>query len=74
MKGLVCGAESISNSFEDMAATMITLHHPKRAWVLDKLRRQFDEHYKQYFGAEPVDIDETYNFDVPGSAEELVFT
>jgi hypothetical protein len=48
--GIICGAETISNAFEELAATMVPLHVSNRSWVLDTLRRDFDHIFKKIFG------------------------
>ena len=66
--GTVYGAESISNLVEDMFGKIVPPNHPNRPYVLDQLRRQFDEMYKTIFGEDEY---ETYAFEIPGSPEVI---
>lgn len=65
LKGLICGAENISNSFAKLAATKLPLHLPNRAWQLERMRRIFDEDTKFFFGTDSnlecaIDVDEEF--------------
>lgn len=66
--GTVYGAESISNLVEEIFAKIVPSNHRNRPYVLDQLRRQFDEMYKTAFGDDEY---ETYIFSIPGSPEEI---
>jgi len=47
--GIICGAETISNAFAELAALRIPLDSPNREWVIDQMRRNFEKE-KQTFG------------------------
>ncbi|KAF4630327.1 hypothetical protein G7Y89_g7810 [Cudoniella acicularis] len=55
-ESIVCGAETISNKFEKLAANKIPADCPNRDWVIDRMRRLFDEFYKHTFDGNNSDI------------------
>lgn len=67
--GLVGGAESISNLFEEKIARRVPAGLANRPWIVDQLRRQFGEWYKSSIGGE--DECESYDFTIPGSNEDI---
>lgn len=62
LAGMVCGAESISDLVEEKLGRQIPHNYPNRTWVLDQLRRQFDDYYKGTFGED--DGEEKYPLDI----------
>jgi hypothetical protein len=69
--GTVYGAESISNLVEEQLAKFVPPNYPHRRYVLDQLRRQFDEWYKTMFGKDEYD---SYKFEIPGSLQEIAIS
>jgi hypothetical protein len=68
--GIVCGAETISNAFELLAASKIRHDMPNRAYVIDQMRRDFDKKYKHTFG--DTLIKRSYVAGIPGARDDLV--
>jgi hypothetical protein len=66
---LVGGAEAISNLFEEKIGKHIPTGQANRPWVLDRLRRNFDDFYKPHIGGN--DDATSYTFELPGSKEEI---
>jgi hypothetical protein len=70
--GTVYGAETISNKVEEMLGNFVPANQPNRPYVLDQLRRQFDEWYKAIFGDDDY---KTFTFeflDSQGSKKEII--
>jgi hypothetical protein len=70
--GTVYGAETISNKVEEMLGNFVPASQPNRPYVLDQLRRQFDEWYKAIFGDDDY---KTFIFkflDSQGSEKEII--
>lgn len=61
--GIVCGAETISDMFEEVAISMLppSLGEELRARYIMDLRRQFNDKHKENFG----DVDLDYTFIAP---------
>lgn len=68
---MVGGAESISNYFEEKIWKRIPSDHVNRPWVLDQLRRQFDDWYKGMFGHESENPALPFNFSVPDLGRDI---
>jgi hypothetical protein len=70
--GTVYGAETISNKVEEMLGNFVPASQPNRPYVLDQLRRQFDEWYKAIFGNDDYNTFIFKFLDSQGSEKEII--
>lgn len=71
--GIICGAETISNEFDRIAAAKIPRNRPNKEWVLSQMRRDF-ETYKHIFRGARQGTEVPCVIQIPGTGDLIEFS